>query len=273
MLKAFRLPLLALVCALASGCITAVTTIHVKPDGSGTIEQSMAMKAEMAEQLAAMAAGFSDTQDKDKSADKAQVPEIFSEKEMKDAASKYGEGVTFVSSKPIKTSELVGRVATYAFTDISKVRINQKPPSPNEAGGSPKSVEDVSFKFARKPGGTSLVTVVFPEPDFSKKKELGDKEARPKPDPAQLEMAKKLFDGLRIDIGLDVAGTIVKTNSPYVQGSRVTLLEMDFSQLLTNDKLMSQLTEPNSIEEAKQMLAGVKGFKVNLEREVNVEFK
>jgi len=269
--KALPLSVLALVCAMSSGCITAVTTIHLKPDGSGTIEQSMAMKAAMADQLAAMAAGFSDSQGKEGA--KPEVPELFSEKEMKEAATKYGEGVTFVSSKPIKTQDLVGRVATYAFTDISKVRINQKPPSPNEEGGAPpQSAEDVSFKFSKKPGGTSLVTVLFPEPDF-KKKDAGDKDKRDKPDPAQLEMAKKLFDGLRIEIGLDVAGSIVKTNSPYVQGSRVTLLEMDFSQLLSNEKLLSEIAEPNSIEEAKQMLAGVKGFKVNLDREVNVEFK
>ena len=58
MLKLARLPLLVLVCIFASGCITAITTIKLQPDGSGTIEQSMAMKAAMAEQLAAMSAGM-----------------------------------------------------------------------------------------------------------------------------------------------------------------------------------------------------------------------
>ena len=270
--KVFRLSLLALVCALASGCITAVTTIRLKPDGSGTIEQSTAMKAEMAEQLAAMAAGFGEA---DKTGAKPAAPELFSEKEMRDAASKYGEGVTFVSSKPIKTKEMVGRVATYSFTDITKVRINQKPPSPDMPGAQPKAAEDVLFKFARQPGGSSLVTVVFPDQAFDKAKAKagGSASAGGKPDPAQLEMAKKLFDGLRIEIGLDVAGTIVKTNSPYVTGSRVTLLEMDFSQLLTNDKLLAEVSQPSSIGEAKKLLQGVKGFKVNLDKEVSVEFK
>ena len=84
-------------------------------------------------------------------------------------------------------------------------------------------------------------------------------------------MMKKLFDGLKVAIDVDVLGTIVKTNSPYVQGSRVTLLEMDFSQLLANEQLLSQIGEPGSIEEAKQMLKDVKGFKVNLDREVTIE--
>ncbi len=271
MLKLVRCPLLALVCALASGCITAVTTIKLQPDGSGTIEQSMAMKAEMAGQLAAMTAGMGATEQQPGAA--PAVPEIFSEKEMREAATKYGEGVTFVSSKPIKTGDLVGRVATYKFADITKVRINQKPPSPSPDHGAPKAAEDVLFKFARQPGGTSLLTVVFPEQAFDKAKKTGEKKAATKPDPAQLEMAKKFLDGLHIEIGLDVAGSIVKTNSPYVEGNRVTLLEMDFSQLMSNDKLLSQVTEPGSIEEAKQLLAGVKGFKVNLDKEVTVEFR
>jgi hypothetical protein len=118
--------------------------------------------------------------------------------------------------------------------------------------------------------------VVFPEPDLTKTtaEKKDDKTKAEKPDPQQLEMAKKMLDGLHISIDLDVApGHIVKTNSPYVEGSKVTLLEMDFSQLMTNDKLLSEVAEPSSIEEAKRLLQGVKGFKVNLDREVSVEFK
>jgi len=269
---------LVFACTAASGCLTSVTTIKVKLDGSGTIEQSIAMKAEAAAQLTAMAGTFGDSAGKD--GDKAATPpELFSEKDLREAATKFGEGVTFVSSQPIKTKDMVGRVATYSFADITKVRVNQKPPSPKGAPGEPapkgERKEDVSFTFLRHPAGTSVVTVVFPEPDLSKKK---DKDAESeteskKPDPTQLAMMKKMLDGLRIEIGLEVAGAIVKTNSPYVQGSRVTLLEMDFSELMTNDAVLGKLANPESIEDAKQMLKGVKGVKVNLDREVMVEFK
>jgi hypothetical protein len=183
--------------------------------------------------------------------------------------------VTFVSSKPIKTADRVGRVATYAFTDITKLKVDQKPqtgdlPAPTEAGG-----EDMLFRFARKPAGTSTLTVVFPEAKLEEaRKEAAEKQATAqKVDPAQLAMMKKLFDGLRVEIGVDVLGTIVKTNSPYVTGSRVTLLEMNFSELLTNEALLASVAQPKSIEEAKRLLKDVKGFKVNLDREVTIEFK
>jgi hypothetical protein len=268
--------LLVLFCALVtSGCLTSVTTIKVKPDGSGTIEQSMAMKAEAAAQFAAMASTFGEADGKDRKSN--EPPELFTEKDLREAATKFGEGVTFVSSQPIKTKDLVGRTATYAFADITKVRVNQKPPSPKGApgeGDSKKPADEVAFKFLHNPGGTSVVTVVFPEPDFSKKKKDTESETESKkPDPTQLAMMKKMLDGLRIEIALEVAGAIVKTNSAYVQGSKVTLLEMDFAELMNNDAALEKLSNPESLEEAKQMLKGVKGVKVNLDREVSVEFK
>jgi hypothetical protein len=196
---------------------------------------------------------------------------------MKEAATKYGDGVVFVSSKPIKTADRVGRVAIYQCADISTLRIDQKPQTGDMPGASSsKTKEEVLFRFAKQPSGTSQLTVVFPESKFeeARKDATTDKDGNKKPvDPAQLEMMKKLFDGLKVAIDVDVLGTIVKTNSPYVQGSRVTLLEMDFGQLLANDQLMSQIGEPGSIEEAKQMLKDVKGFKVTLDREVTIEFR
>ena len=91
------------------------------------------------------------------------------------------------------------------------------PSSPPAPRSSPSSFPEDKLDEARKEATTD---------EDGKKKSL---------EPGQLEMMKKLFDGLKVAIDVDVLGTIVKTNSPYVQGSKVTLLEMDFSQLLAND--------------------------------------
>ena len=268
-----RLSSVLLLAALTTGCITALTSIKLRPDGSGTIEQTLSMSAAAASQFAEMASGFGDAA----SAKKGELPEFFSEKDMKEAAAKYGEGVVFVSSTPIKTADRVGRIATYQFADIRTLRIDQKPQTGEMPGASSgKEKEDVLFRFAKQPSGTSQLTVVFPEDklDKARKEATTDEEGKKKSlEPGQLEMMKKLFDGLKVAIDVEVLGTIVKTNSPHVQGSKVTLLEMDFSQLLANDQLLSQIGEPGSIEEAKQMLKDVKGFKVNLDREVTIEFK
>ena len=276
MRAAIRLFLAVAVCCFSTGCITALTTIHLKPDGSGTIDQTMSMNAAAAAQFASMMKGMNP-----EGSEAAGESELFSEKDMREAASKFGEGVTFVSSTPIKTAERVGRVATYSFTDITKLHIEQKPAAPGPAGAVTTSgpAEDVLFKFGRQPGGTSLLTIVFPEAKVKKAAEekisadSDDGEKSKEMDPAAMAMAKQMFDGLKIGIDLDVKGTIVKTNSAYVQGSRVTLLEMDFSELLKNDALLKHASEPKSIAEAKELLQGVKGFKMNLDPEVLVEFR
>lgn len=277
-MRAFvRLSSVLLCAALTSGCITALTSIKLRPDGSGTIEQTLSMSAAAASQFAEMASGFGDAVP---GAKKGELPEFFSEKDMKEAATKFGEGVVFVSSTPIKTADRVGRIATYQFADIRTLRIDQKPQTGDMPGASgskdTEGKEDVLFRFAKQPSGTSRLTVVFPDAklDKARKDATTDAEGKKKSlEPGQLEMMKKLFDGLKVAIDVDVLGTIVETNSPHVHGSKVTLLEMDFSQLLANDQLLAQIGEPGSIEEAKQMLKDVKGFKVNLDREVTIEFK
>lgn len=272
MASVLRLAAIAVVAAMSSGCITALTSIKLRPDGSGTIDQTLSMSAAAAAQFAAMAQGFGEGA----GAKKGEVPEFFSEKEMKEAATKFGEGVVFVSSKPIKTADRVGRVATYQFADITKLRIEQKPQADMPGVETSGASEDVLFQFAKQPSGVSRLTVVFPEAklDEAHKKATTTASGETKKlEPGQLEMMKKLFDGLKVAIDVDVLGTIVKTNSPYVQGSKVTLLEMDFKELIANDALLSQVGEPKSIEEAKQLLKNVKGFKINLDREVTIDFK
>ena len=274
-MRAFlRLSSVVLLAALTSGCITALTSIKLRPDGSGTIEQTLSMTTAAASQFAETTAGFSNDA---AGASKNGLPEFLSEASMKEAATKFGEGVVFVSSKPIKTADRVGRIATYQFADITTLRIDQKPQTGGMPGASSsKGKEDMLFRFARQPSGTAQLTVVFPEGKLedARKKATTEGDGTSKSlEPAQLEMMKKLFDGLKVAIDVEVLGAIVKTSSPYVEGSRVTLLEMDFNQLLANQQLLSQIGEPGSIEEAKQLLKDVKGFKINLDREVTIEFR
>src|SRR5689334_16533413 len=88
---------LLLVPVLASlvltGCINASTLIKVKPDGSGTLEQTVLMNAQAFRGMfSAMGADGKP----------AQVgPSTVNEAELKAAASKLGEGVTYVSSAPM----------------------------------------------------------------------------------------------------------------------------------------------------------------------------
>ena len=79
-------------------------------------------------------------------------------------AAKLGEGVTFVKAEPIDTKEAKGMRAIYAFKDVTKLKVSQKPSSP---GGPPapggKDVDDtMKFGFSKAANGNSVLTVTMP---------------------------------------------------------------------------------------------------------------
>jgi hypothetical protein len=95
-------------------------------------------------------------------------------------------------------------------------------------------------------------------------------------DPTVLNMVKTMFDGFKIGIDLEVVGSIVKTNAEYVNGSRLTLLEMDLAQLFQDQEklkaLQGKVGPGASLSEVKPYLKDVKGIKIDGPT-VTVEFK
>ena len=255
-----------------TGCISATTLINLKADGSGTIEQTTAMSA----QTMAMLSSFGSKSDTEPGA--AATPDIFSEKEAREAATKLGTGVRYVSSETIKTADMEGRKTIYAFDDIRTLKVSQKPSAPggDSSGGMTMggdAPEDMAFGFTKLPNGHSQVTVRFPEMKFDDKSDDGNaKKSEDAAPPAAVEMMKQMFKGLRIDIAMRVDGKVVKTNSEFVEGPKVTLLSIDFEKLLANDALLKKMQQPKSVEEAKKVLKDVPGMKINLDREITVEF-
>jgi hypothetical protein len=67
-------------------------------------------------------------------------------------------------------------------------------------------------------------------------------------------------------------GTLVRSSSPYVEGSRVTLLEVDLDQMLKDDTLTSRLQGAKTQDEMKAIIKGTPGLKINFDREITVEF-
>ena len=91
-----------------------------------------------------------------------------------------------------------------------------------------------------------------------------------------MNMIKSMFAGFKLNIDLEVAGAIVKTNAEYVNGPRVTLLEMDMDSLLADEAklkaLQSKLGADASLSAVKPYLKDIKGIKVDGPT-INIEFK
>jgi hypothetical protein len=279
--------LVVVAATLLTGCITFLTEIKLRGDGSGTMVQTITinpeqMKASM-EGIAKQMGGTTteSKEDPKKSSPKAAEEGPFKEDDLKVKASDLGQGVTFVSAEKIDTKTAAGVRVTYAFKDINQLAVNPKPAAAMGTAGAGASSQDaLKFRFNRKPDGNAVLTVVF----ASSKPEAVKEQAVTLPPPAspeesaqQMAMMKQMFKGLHLGMAVDVEGKVVKTNSPYVEGSKVTLMDIDFDPLLSDEeglKALSAKMETAMGDDRKTMeaLKGIKGLKITTDPEISIEF-
>ena len=260
-----KLAVAVMAAVIGSGCIRSATLINVKPDGTGTIEQTVLMNAAA---LKGMLGGL------------GAPPQSggINVEELRKAAARFGEGVTYVSSEPLKDPDgFEGAKALYSFTDINKLRVDQDPNlSGSTSGVSATRKEDNPVTFAMtRTGGLSNLTVTFN--DKPAREKAAAQTGGPSLDnPQMTEMMKTMFKGFKVNIDLQVAGTIVKTNADHVAGSKVTLLEMDLGELLADEAKLKEVQKvlgPDaSIAELKPYLKDIKGLKIN-DPVVTIAFK
>ena len=252
-----------------TACLNSNVLVRVKPDGSGTVEQTTLVNMAALKGVMGAQGGPSGP--------------MMNKEDLERTAARMGEGVRLVSSEPVKgDAGWEGVKATFAFDDINKVQVNQGPSMSGGTGSRARSAEPTSddpvrFDLTRR-GGTSTLSINFID------RPIGDKPATSSqpsemPDltnPMIMNMIKSMFNGFKVNIALEVAGTIVKTNADYVEGPRITLLEMDVASLLADEAklkaLQGKLGPGMSLSEVKPYLKDIKGIKID-GPSITVEFR
>jgi hypothetical protein len=268
-MRTLRALLLVAASATLVGCLNSATLIKVKPDGSGTVEQTTLVNMGA---VKAMMPGMNQP---------GQSANPINEADLKRTAERMGKGVRLVSAEPAKSGTFEGVKALFSFDDINQVQVSQDPnmsgSSDSQFGAAPPPTENpVKFTLKRS-GGSSTLTVQFQDKPIPAEKPSDMPRGGPDmTDPTVLNMVKTMFDGFKIGIDLEVVGSIVKTNAEYVNGSRLTLLEMDLAQLFQDQEklkaLQGKVGPGASLSEVKPYLKDVKGIKIDGPT-VTVEFK
>ena len=261
--------LLAIVTSVAlTGCINSTTLVKVKADGSGTVEQTTLMN------VAAMKGMMPGMQQP------GQAPNVVNRADLERMAARMGKGVRLLSAEPSKNADgFEGVKAIFEFDDINQVQVSQDPNtggSPDRLSTEPSNADPVKFKLTRN-GDSSLLTINFTDKPVGG----GDKpsQAGDMPDfsnPMMMGMIKSMMKGFKINIDLEVVGSIVKTNAEYVNGPRITLLEMDLEALLADEAkfkaLQGKIGPDASLSEVKPYLKDMKGIKID-GPSISVEFR
>jgi len=265
----------ALVCValLCSACLRATTTITVRQDGSGLIDQEVGANPEAMAMLKGFAGAAAEQQKSGAGAAASAQPSIFGEPEAKKLADQMG--VKFLSGEPIKTAELEGYRAHYSFDDVTKVKVKMNQDATGGLAESGKTAAEPPFGFQfEKRGTSSLLTINMPEQkpgSVGPLNQLGMGRGATQ-NSAQNEQAvammKMMLKGLYVDVTLAVDGKVIKTNAPYVNGSKVTLVQMDFDKLLASEGALQKLQQAND----PRALKDIPGLKVVAEPKVTIEF-
>jgi hypothetical protein len=263
------LGLLLATCSLTA-CLDSNVLVKVKPDGSGTVEQTTLVN--MAALKGVMGAQGGPT------------GPMMNKEDLERTAARMGEGVRLVSSEPVKGDNgWEGGKATFAFDDINKVQVQQGTSMSGGTGSRTRSTEPTSddpvrFTLTRN-GGTSTLNINFIDRPVGDKPAATPSQPSEMPDltnPMIMNMIKSMFNGFKITIALEVAGKIVKTNADYVSGPRITLLELDVASLLADEAklkaLQGKLGPGMSLSEVKPYLKDIKGIKVD-GPSISVEFR
>ena len=264
--------ILALLAATTTltACLNSTTVVKVKPDGSGTVEQLTLVNTAA---LKGMMPG----------AEKQAGGPVINREDLERTAARMGKGVRLVSAeKATGDPGFEGTRAIFAFDDINQIQISQDPNMSGGTGGrlstEPTADDPVKFKFTR--GATSSTLTI----NYIDKAPPGSVQPNPAgkgdmPDltnPMIMNMLKTMFQGFKINIGLEVVGNIVKTNAEYVSGPRITLLEMDIAELLSDEAklkaLQGKIGPDASLTQVRPLLKDMKGIKID-GPSISVEFR
>jgi hypothetical protein len=270
--------LIAACIVLLVGCLQVHTVVKVKPDGSGTIEERAVMKGQMAMMMMAMA------QMQDEQGDAKQKSRFYSEEEMNKRAAEMGEGVRFVSVKEIKVDDGQGYEAVFAFKDISTLKLSESPAvnplgtrtkeegEGEQRGKERKEKKYVTFAFAK--GNPATLTVYMPpreKKEQSKKEEKKDDQDMK----AGIAMARAMFKDFKFSSVIQVQGSIVETDATFREGSTVTLIDVDFDKLMSDENLVNKAMENEDIseEEARELMKRYPGLKIELNKATRIRFR
>ena len=253
---------------LFTGCLQVDTTVKLNKDGSGTIEEKVMMSDMVVQMMNQFMNSMPD------SSGKKQEFKLFKEDELKNKVSEYGEGVKYVSGKEVSKDGWQGYKAVYSFKDINKLRMDTDPNKKMELDKGGSKVDNNYFSFRFKPG--NVAELIIDRPDVSMNNEFETDESNndstqnnPLPD-----NIIKMMDGMRVKISLQPQGKIVSTNASYVDGSEVTLLDVNFSELLKNKKDLDRFKKnpPKSLDEMKEIVKNIPGMKIELQKPVSIKF-
>jgi len=241
MVRKFVATLSVLLLVFVTGCMDVTLDVKVNKDGSGVLTQRVFMGSAMLGMM-----------------DDGGDASLYKIDELKAAAEKIGEGVTFAGVVDVTNKKgAKGFRASYNFPDITAINLQS-----SDESGMGQMMEGMTFEF--EGGETARLTINMPANGEADGGEGGSDSVEAGGDSVEaggdmqtgaedmmggmmegmmMEGMQQMFDGMRLWVRVRVDGTIVKTNAQYVNKRKtgVTLMKMNIGEMVKNAELMEKL--------------------------------
>lgn len=259
-----------------SSCIELNSLIVVNKDGSGTIEETVLLGAQLKAMMSAMPPtppGAPADPNNPMAALSQIVPD---QKQAEKNAKSYGEGVTVKSVEEVNLPDGRGGVkVTYAYTDINKLSYQ---PGNDKASEVDPNAKQEAIRFSLQ-GDELVLNIPQGNADSLKKPSKEELKEMQDIDPAQMAMMKPMFAGMRIAFAVKAAGGIASSDASHQNGDTVTVLDMQVDKLFDNPeafkkfaKLMESQNQPDPKQLAEEFKS-IDGIKIEDKEKVTIKLR
>ena len=270
MKRSIVLVILAVSVFLISGCLQVETTIRIRKDGSGTVEQKFLMQSDIMQFLIGIAPETAESEGEAEGLDFG----FITEEDLRSSSESMGEGVTLVRVEAVEEDGFEGYFAVYAFRDINTLRVNQNPgetlPSdPQDGGATPE--EYIGFSYRN-----GVLEIDFPDFEADGGEDGGDGDSPDEEmDESSIEMFREVYATMKLGMYLVFEDGIAKTDATYRDGDTITLMELDFAKVVEDESVFLELvgSNPETVQEMKSLVERVPGIKIETAEKVRVTLR
>jgi len=257
---------------MLQGCLGSTVVLHVRADGTGTATARLAANREAFQAVRVM---FGETTGNQRLEDMFAAPDEAALERF------FGSRVRLVKSTLTPSAEGFTRETIVDFDDVTKLALTFPPlaqtlSSMHMAFG--PGVPDAFIRFAVRPheNGDRLLIVRMPD-------------SRIEPEPPQLEpdrpatpaeqqeqaLIKRLARSAGVRFFVELEPLLLRTNAPARDGSRVTILDLDFGKMVDAPEFekANPTPSPLSLQELLWHVGDIPGAITPSESEVFLEFE
>jgi hypothetical protein len=234
----------------AAACLTSTALVTVRPDGSGRFEQTTVIRPAALAEFEKLSAPDA--------ANRTTAEELWAEILKRARSTRAGDPPV----TPVRNGDMMGISVSYEFQHVSTLFGFDLLPSLPGLGSfwsvaSPEVGASTRLRMTLVPinDGLERLTVHFPRFRLSPTTEPPS--AWASGSAAEMAALKSVMTGAHVTIAVATESPLLRTNSPFREGNRVTLLDADIAEALFSREVQRMVATPGTFDELLSWYATV----------------